>query len=203
MVGKKCPGCEKKVENKFNFCPYCGLMLRAGKRNNDFGMLGNNDNSGNVQNLKLPFGMDKMMNSLVKQLERQLGNLDFDDVEGMPKNVKIRISRNGLPMGNMVQQKPKQKVEVPKVSEKEARRRINLPKENADSKMKRLGNTIIYEIDAPGIKRKEDIVLTELATGIEIKAYSDDKCYVKFIPLKVEVIEFYVRHEKVFVELKG
>jgi len=38
---------------------------------------------------------------------------------------------------------------------------------------------------------------------LEIRAYSDDKCYVKFIPLKVELISYSVRSEKVFVEIRG
>ena len=78
-----------------------------------------------------------------------------------------------------------------------------MPKVEVESKIKRLGNTIIYEIETPGVKIKGDVVLTELATGLEIKAYSKNKCYVKFIPLKVEVIQYSVEKEKVVVEIRG
>ncbi|MFH1563606.1 MAG: hypothetical protein ABIF11_09390, partial [Nitrospirota bacterium] len=78
-----------------------------------------------------------------------------------------------------------------------------LPKVEVEAKIRRLADRIIYEIDVPGVGSKADVVVTELATGLEIKAYSRDKCYVKFIPLKVEVIEYYVRPNKVFVELRG
>ena len=52
------------------------------------------------------------------------------------------------------------------------------------------------------MKDKKDVVLGELATGLEIRAYSKDKCFVKFIPLKFEVSQYYLRNDRLFVELK-
>jgi len=116
--------------------------------------------------------------------------------------VRINVVR-GNPQANQVVQTPKDKVEMPKISAEEAERRMGLRKVKAESRVRRLADRIVYEIDAPGIRDKVDVVVTELATGLEIRAYSDDKCYVKFIPLKVEVIGYSVRSEKVFVELRG
>ena len=206
MIKKKCPSCEKKIESKFSFCPHCGTSFSTKVKNNAFGMLGNNVIINKMQNeIKLPFGMEKMMGSLIKQLEKQMGSMNFEGADGMPKGIKIKIARNPQmnQMGQIMQQQPKVKEVIPKLSEKETKRRMTLPKINVDSKVKRLSNTIIYEIETPGVKKKEDVVLTELATGLEIKAYSNDKCYVKFIPLKVEVIQYYVNQEKVFVDIRG
>jgi HSP20 family molecular chaperone IbpA len=205
MVRKKCSSCERKIESKFSFCPHCGESLNTVRKGNDFGMLGKIDTPGIQNEIKLPFGMEKMMGSLIKQLEKQMGSMNFEDSSGMPKGIKIRIARSPQMgnMGQMIQEKPRIQENVSKISEKELKRRMILPKVNVESKVKRLSNTIIYEIETPGVKKKEDVVLTELATGLEIKAYSNDKCYVKFIPLKVEVIEYYVQKEKVFVDIKG
>jgi len=123
-------------------------------------------------------------------------------IRDRPKNVRINVVR-GNPQANQVVQTPKDKVEMPKISAEEAERRMGLRKVKAESRVRRLADRIVYEIDAPGIRDKVDVVVTELATGLEIRAYSDDKCYVKFIPLKVEVIGYSVRSEKVFVELRG
>jgi len=203
MLKKKCPSCAKEIERKFNFCPYCGVSFKARNEQANFGMLGRNDSSGKVQEeLKLPFGMNKIMSSLIKQLEGQLGNMDFGNGEGAPKGIKIRVAR-GPQMNQAVQETPKKTVSTANVSNEENERRMRLPKVEGGSKVKRLADTIIYEIDTPGVKRKNDVVLTELATGLEIKAYSKDKCYVKFIPLKVEVVEYYVEKEKVVIEIKG
>lgn len=206
MLKKKCRACAKKVERKFNFCPYCGVSFKAGDDQTNFGMLGRNDSNERVQEeLKLPFGMNKIMNSLVKQLESQLGNMDMGNGQGLPRGVKIRVARGPMPgMNQVVRRVPDKKViEMPVVSDEENARRAGLPKVEVESRIKRLGDIIIYEIEAPGVKKKGDVVLTELATGLEIKAYSKDKCYVKFIPLKVEVIEYYVEKEKVVVEIRG
>lgn len=204
MLKRKCPACAKKIERSFNYCPHCGASFKAGSDDKNFGMLGREDSGNRVQEeLKLPFGMNKIVNSLVKQLEGQLNNMDMSDGQGMPKGVKIRVAR-GPQMGQVVRQAPEKKVnDVPVVSEAESERRMGLPKVESESRIKRLGDTIIYEIETPGIKNKDDVVLTELATGLEVKAYSKDKCYVKFIPLKVEVVEYYVEKERVIVEIKS
>jgi len=203
MLKKKCKSCAKKVERRFNYCPYCGASFKAIKEEEDFGMLGIDDSNDMAQEeLKLPFGVEKMMNSLINQLEKQMGDMSFENTKGMPKGIKIRIAK-GPPMGQMIQKTPKRKIEMPQISEEEIERRINLPKVDAESKVRRISDTIIYEINTPGVNKKEDVVLTELATGLEIKAYSRNRCYVKFIPLKVEIVKYYVQKEKVFVELKG
>jgi hypothetical protein len=199
---KKCPACAKKIERKFSYCPYCGVGFKAKQDRENFGMLGRMD-SGDKVNVeqKLPFGMDKIMGSLIKQLESQMGNMNLG--EGVPKNVKIRVARSPMQNGQVVQRVPEKKIEMPVVSEEESERRAGLPKVEVEAKVRRLADRIIYEIDAPGVHRKADVVVTALASGLEIKAYSKDKCYVKFIPLKVELIGYSVEREKVFVELRG
>jgi len=209
LLGKKCPSCAKKLDKKFNYCPYCGKSIKVLNDRANYGMLGKEDSREAVQEeLKLPFGMNKIMNSLVKQLENQLGNMNVGEKNGAPRGFKIRVV-NGVPQMKQVVKnegvssgdRPK-KVEVVVSMEEEARR-MNLPKVDAESNVKRLSDRIIYEIDAPGIKKKENVVITELASGVEIKIYSSDFCYVKSIPLKVEIIEYYVEKDKVFVEIKG
>jgi len=203
MFKKKCPSCANKIEKKFNFCPYCGVSFKVRNEREDFGMLGRNDTQGKIQEeLKLPFGMNKIMNSLVKQLESQLGNMDLGEGQGIPKGVKIRVAR-GPQMRQVIREEPKMVEEVPMVSDEENDRRAGLKREEVESKVRRLADRIIYEMKTPGVKKKKDVIVTKLASGLEIKAYSKDKCYVKFIPLTVEVIEYYVEAEKVFVELKA
>ncbi len=201
MFEKKCKSCAKKVDKKFNYCPYCGGSLKSGS-SKDFGMLGASDEGEMKEDQKLPFGMEKIMGGLVRQLEKQLGNLNIDERTGMPKGFRIQIATN--PMGQQVVQNnpPKERAPVI-VSKEEMERRAKLDRVSADSKIKRLGDVILYEIDTPGVKKKEDIIISELETGIEVRAYSKDKCYIKVIPLKVESLNWRVGEEKVFVEFKG
>ena len=76
MFKKKCPSCAKKIDRKFGYCPWCGEALKALKEREDFGMLGRDDfveenNAG--EQIKLPFGLNKIMESLMKQLDKEMG----------------------------------------------------------------------------------------------------------------------------------
>lgn len=201
MIKKKCRGCGEKVERKFNYCPWCGASLKV---KTDLGMLGDSDEGQVQEELKLPFGMDRIVGGLVKQLEKQLGNMDMNNANGgaMPKGFKIQI---GMPTkGQAIQQKaPIKKRNEVVVSKEEGDRRAKLKKVEAKSRMRRLGDVIVYELETPNVRGNEDVVINELETGLEIRVYARDKCYVKVIPLKVEVLRFRVDKEKVLVEMRG
>jgi hypothetical protein len=206
MLKKKCSHCAKKIERKFNFCPYCGISFKAVNEQEDYGFLGMDDESmPNVrEELNLPFGMNRMVESLVKQLEKQMEGMDFEGMEGVPRGVKIRVSA-GRPQVNQVirAEEPRKKVEAFEIPSEERDRRVKLPRVEATSKIRRLADRIVYEIEAPGVKTKKDVSITELASGLEVRVYAKDNCYVKIIPLKVEVIEYHVEKDKLFLELKG
>ena len=202
--GKKCSSCNGKIKESFSYCPNCGKSFNSGDDSKDFGMLGKTDSIQNLtEGLNLPLGLGKMVNSLVKQLEKQMNSMDLENGSGNPRGFKIKVS-TGVPQSRQVVQNNPQNIEVSeKISDKESERRMKLEKIGAESKIRRLGDRIIYEIETEGIKSKKDVVLTKLATGIEVKAYSKNKCYVKFIPLTLEVVGYFVKQDKVFVELNA
>lgn len=198
---KKCPRCNSKVSPNSNFCNNCGLPLRP--KQNDFGMLGNDDNvSDLMNNARMPRGMEKIMGSLIKQLEKQFESMGMNEPNGMPKGIRIQIAKSPPNMNGPKKVEHKQK-DVSKVSEKELQRRLKLPRTEAESRVKRIEDNIVYEIKTPGIKKRDEISITELASGYEMKAYSPDKCYVKFIPLKTDDMNYYVEKDKVSIELKS
>lgn len=213
MFGKKkCSACGEKIEKKWSYCPYCSSSLKKQKYEEDFGLLGNEDEfipqelQGGI-NLR---GMDKLMNSLMKQLDKELSDGRGFSQPGVPMGFKIQIStgnpqiRRVSQMDNEEKEKTKQKQETAEsISEEEMERRTSLPRENAVSNVKRLADRIIYEIQVPGIKNKKDIVVTKLENSVEVKAYSKDKCYIKTIPMKVEILAVSLENEKLFLELKG
>jgi len=209
MVRRKCPSCAEKIERKFRFCPYCGESFVARAKEQNYGFLGLDD-SEEIQRkepeLRLPFGLNKMVDSLVKQLEKQMGNMNFEEemVKGMPKGFKIKIS-TGMPGQPQVLQKPQKPRVMPEqiqVSEEEMRKRNKLPKKEAETKIRRLADKIIYEIAVPGVRLKQNVILNELATGLEVRAYSKDTCYTKYIPIQVELLHYYVDGEKLYLECK-
>lgn len=201
MFKKKCPSCAKKIDRKFNYCPYCGKSIKTHYEKENFGMLGREDVADNnlVSEIKLPLGLNKIMNSLMKQIEKEMSQMD--SVEGMPKGFKIQI-KTGMPQ-QIRQVIPDKKIINEPISDEENERRKNLKKVEASSKVRRIGDKIVYEISTPGVKLKKDVVVTKLESGIEIRAYSKNKCYVKTIPLEVEIARYYIEDERLFVELKG
>lgn len=212
MFKKKCPACDKKIEKKFNFCPWCGHSFKKQRVEEDFGMLGQDDEIEQqiANQLQLPFGMNGIFNGLIKQLEKELANMEnIQSPQGMPKGFKIHIS-TGQPgqqpkMVPMKQPRKKQPatIQVEEADEAEKERRANLKRVDAKSSIRRLPEGIIYEIDAPGVRTVKDVVITKLEESMEVKIYAEDKCYVKSLPLKMDVVEFSVQENKVLLKLQN
>ena len=199
MFKKKCPGCREKVEKKFRYCPYCGISFRQNEEKEDFGMLGKEDFMPELeqelnQGFRMPFGIDKIMNSLIKQLEKEMNNAERNSGS---QGFKIQISA-----GNPQSKKMPAQQEIINLSNEEAERRRKLPRTEAESNIRRLSDRIVYEVNVPGVKSGKDVIITKLEDSIEIKAYSKDKCFVKVIPFKVEVIGYYLKDNTLFLELK-
>ena len=207
MFEKKCPDCGKKIKHSFNFCPFCGADFKKKKNEEDYGMLGTDDfvelHQQKTNVVKLPFGLNKLMGGLIKQLDRELREMVQEDmqVRGVPRGFQIKISSGQPKLQKVVS--PVKSAEKIRISRDEINRRKKLPRVEAESQIRRLGDVIIYEIATPGVSKKEQVVIAKLEEGLEVKAYSKDKCYYKVIPLKVEIARWGVLGEKVVVELKG
>jgi hypothetical protein len=200
-----CPNCSKKIESEFHFCPWCAFAIKKAKEEENYGMIGLNDEIEKaLAQPGLPFGLQGMIGGLMKQLEKELSGIDSAKTP-MPKGFKIQISR-GIPQNmQMVNSVPKDESKnfPPKISSEENERRSKLPKIDTKSVVRRLPEGIIYEIDAPGVKSVRDVVIAKLEQSIEIRAYSKTKCFVKSIPFKADVLGFEVENDKVLVKFKS
>ncbi len=202
MFKRKCPSCAKNLEKSFRFCPYCGESLKRVQEEKNYGVLGKEDSVDLIRDeLKLPFGMEKIMNSLIKQLEKKMNEANKSEENNFPRGFKIKISTGNPQMKQILENKSPRVVN--NFTEEQIREKTKLPKIKAESKVKRLSDKIIYEIVTPGVKSPKEVIITKLASGLEIKAYSKDKCYTKFIPLTLEVLQYYIKDEKLIIELKA
>jgi HSP20 family molecular chaperone IbpA len=207
MWGKKCPNCAKKIQKDFIYCPNCAFPIKQNSEKENFGILGKDDSVSKIPmspGLPLP-GIDKLVHSLINQLGKELSNVN--DMNNMSRNFKIQIS-TGLPieLSQAKKQKKPQKfktnnsqIEIPI---KEIERRKSLPRIEAESNVRRLSDRIVYEIKVPGVEDKDKVVITRLDNSYEIKAYSNNECYTKSIPINAEMIQSYLRGETLFLELK-
>ena len=88
-----CPNCSKKIESEFHFCPWCAFAIKKTKEEENYGMLGLNDEIEKaLAQPGLPFGLQGMIGGLMKQLEKELSGIDSTKTP-MPKGFKIQISR--------------------------------------------------------------------------------------------------------------
>ena len=224
---KKCKKCGKKSSKEFDFCPYCGNSTNDNSKNEDWGMLGKNDFFNDAE-IKLPFGFNVLLNSLMKNLDKEFRELDKEiGKEEKQKNQKSPMFKNqggiSISISTSGNSPPKIKVNsfgnvpefqeeerelkkiasksTPMLSDKNIKKLSNLPREEPSSNIRRLSNKIVYEINLPGVKSIEDISIIKLENSIEIKAIGKEKAYFKLIPINYPIKNYKLSDEKLVLEL--
>jgi hypothetical protein len=121
---RNCKRCGEKISNKYSFCPRCGTPIGKKKREEDFGMLGEDDSMEDLDIFsnslfgKLGGGvMNKMLANAMKTLEKEMqtgAKAQNPNLNNFPRT-KFRLMINGkeinLNNGNLV---GIQKKEAPK-----------------------------------------------------------------------------------------
>ena len=228
MFSKKCPKCARKIFKDFEFCPYCGFNIKKEKEFRNLGLLGRDDEFEFPEmGMRMPFGFDGIFNSLLKQIDTQFKQLDremgkdFKEAKvekekpvmsrgisisissGIGKKPEVRVRGFGPGYENLIKQEEKPvKIKVPKISEEKAKKLAKLPREEAETSVRRLSNKIVYEIELPGVKEIEDIIINQLENSIEIKAFSKDKAYFKLLPINLPILNYKLDKETLVLELK-
>jgi hypothetical protein len=211
---KKCPNCKSKIEDKFDFCPYCGNTLSS----EEDGLLGKNDFTPLGNELGMPMGLNAIINSMIKGISKEFTESNINlHKESKPKEIKkdgisISISTFGdgppkIKINNMGNSK---KVETKKIVEKKkedtfTKERIkkfsSLEKEEPKTNVRRLANKVIYEINMPDVTEIDDISILKLENSIEIKAVGKDKAYKKIIPINLPITNYNLSEGKLILEL--
>ena len=216
-----CPHCglppdKEKEERDYGF---------LGKKDID------NFNAFNQNEIRLPIGLNTIFRKLIKEMDKQFKELDVGlgkekirriDAQPFIKRggISINISSSaGKPVikvrsfGNMPKFKEmenqiqptekiiKRKSKIPAISEEKAKKLAKLPRQEAESKVRRLSGKVIYEIDLPGVKNVNDIIVNQLENSIEIKAFSKDKTYFKFLPVNLPLLDHKLSKGKLTLEL--
>jgi hypothetical protein len=216
MFNVKCKKCGRKISKNFDFCPFCGYKTRDIEK--EYGFLGKEDSVDFPDfGMNLPLG--NIFNSLIKEMDKQFKQLDReiqgDNKEIIKKpgiSISISTSPGQPPKISVNNLNNKQKEEskliserLPKksldISEKEAKKMSKLPRQEADTKVRRLSNKIVYEISLPGVKDIHKIFVNKLENSIEIKAFSKERVYFKLIPVNLPILDYRLKEEKLFLEL--
>jgi hypothetical protein len=223
MFNKKCTRCGRKMPKEYYFCPYCGNDFRFEKslnRERDFGLLGKDDIISDFPDFRIsmPFGFNGLFKSLLKEVDKQFREMDKEmateeNINKIKKqggngiSISISTSSGKRPeikvkrFGQPEEQKGKQEVAIKNlITEQEARKLSRLPKKEAETKVRRLSNKLIYELDLPGVQDIKDVIINKLESSIEIKAFAKDKAYFKLLPVKLTILDYKLEDGKLILE---
>ena len=220
---KRCPRCDRKISKDFEFCPSCGTNLGRENRQKDFGFLGNDDAISLPFETKMP--LQGLFDSLLKQIDGQFKSLDKElgkneekanrspFARGISINIssgtgqapKIQVQGFGPGFQNIQVKQPNQSNPKPQIrnqiSQEQVKKLAKLPRQEAEAKVRRLSNRVVYEIDVPGVTSLKDVMINKLENSIEIKAFSQNKVYVKLLPIKMPLVGYKLEDEKLVLEL--
>lgn len=182
------------------------------------------------EQIRLPFGFNTLFGKLVKEMDKQFRELDEELGKEKVRKVEpekplirqggisINISSGaGIPIikvrsfGDIPKFKEMEKQIKPsnktikfkktKISEEKAKELAKLPRQEAESKVRRLSGKVIYEIELPDVKNVKDVIVNQLENSIEVKAFSKDKAYFKFLPVSLPLLGYKLEDSKLILEL--
>ena len=208
---KKCNKCKSKIDNDFDFCPYCG---NSSNNNQDWGMLGKNDFAQNQNPFEIQgFGiLNKMLGSAMKMLEKEMQKeMKSPQNQNTPKtNFELYINGKKInPKNIQVTRKPVRQIQnqptrhQKEFSEENLKKISKLPRKEPTTNVKRFADKLIYEIKVPGVKSIEDVSIVQLENSIEVKAISKTKVYSKLIPLSLPIINHKLEKNILVLELEN
>lgn len=207
---KTCKKCGASARNKHNFCPNCGSEL--GRTEEDLGMLGKNDSFNDSTPHGYSFPIENLL-STVRNLEKQFKGIEKRTAKPEEKkgHISISISTFGgkAPVIKMSSPMPKnskkeRRIKTPSfndLSQEQLRKFSRLPREEPKTNIRRISNKVLYEIDMPGVKSEKDISILNLEKGVELKAVSDKKAYMKSIPISLPIISYKLSNGKLVLEM--
>lgn len=208
----KCKRCGEKLKKKYQFCPTCGSRVSSFNEK-DFGLLGTSDFVNLSNELHLPFGFNKLLNSLMKNLEVEMKEIPFDSSLPLDKKtgISISISSKGdnkpqVKISNSSNsqknaEKIKEKFKTPYFNQEQILQFSKLEKQEPKTNIRRLSNKMLYEIYLPHVKSLKDISINQLESSLEIKAISKKIGYTKIIPINLPLKEYSFSKGKLVLEL--
>jgi hypothetical protein len=86
------------------------------------------------------------------------------------------------------------------LTEKQMERIAALPRKQAKTQIKRFGNKVLYELATPGVLDTEDVFVSRLESGYEVKALGNSKMYVNTLPINLPIKSVMLEKNKIIVE---
>lgn len=210
--GKKCKRCEGKLKEDFSFCPFCGLDLRNPEADmRDFGMLGKNDSvfgaptlGGGAMGIS-DSTIGAIFNNVMKMMESQMRNIATENVDMGDSKPEVTRLPNGIQIKigpGRFSGKPQNKKENPQriISEEQKSRMTKLPRSEAKTDVRRFSDKVVYELTAPGVEDVNDVFVSKLESGYEVKAIGRKKVYVNSLQVGLPLKRYFVKDNLLTIE---
>jgi HSP20 family molecular chaperone IbpA len=218
MFDKKCPGCNNKIKKNYEFCPFCGNNFRNIYDKEDYGIIGKND----ILNEPIfpGFGnsmFEKLLSQTMKMLEKQMKTMGEEmnppfkkiPINEINPNLNVQFFVNGKKVFPQVEEiiaetcPQPSRVKVNKMSEEKLGKFAKLKRIEPHLKMRRLGQKLIYELEVPGVKNLDDVLINRLESSIEVKALAKDKSYSKIINVNLPILRYGLNNGNLILELQA
>lgn len=202
-----CRSCGKRINKSHRYCYFCG----ASTRDENYTLRENLD----LAEINLPFPFGKIFDKLTRELAREMDKIWEEETGEMRKVAKREVSisisnKDGVPriminnpgkVEDSFAKRTKENLRRP-TSKEEIERYSKLPREEAQTDVKRLSDKVVYELALPGVKDPKKIFINKLQNSIEIKAFGEDKVYFKLIPMDMRIQGYSLNDGKLTLELK-
>ena len=76
----------------------------------------------------------------------------------------------------------------------------NLPRATAKTKVRRLSDKVIYDLDIHGVENIKDIFVSKLESGYEVKAIGKGKVYTNSLPINLPLLQYSFNESGVSLE---
>lgn len=204
---KKCKRCEGKLKEEYSFCPYCSLDLRNPDADmQDFGMLGKNDS---VQGAPLLGGgglgigdsvFNSILNNVMKMMENQMKNMSPEKIDFGDSKPEITQLPNGIQIKIGQGHKPKAEAKARVISDEQRDRMTKLPRGQAKAEIRRLSDKVVYELATPGVENVNDIFVSKVESGYEVKALGKKKVYFNSLQIGLPLKKYSIKDNKLTME---
>ncbi len=209
MFKKKCPKCNRKIEKNCRFCPFCGQDLNSKYDKKNYGLLGKDDFDDSFESMfnnvnHIP--INKILKTAMKMTEKMMRNIPEQPKEHY-NNMDIQFFVNGkrvFPKKTQIRKEIQKPIKIEQnMSKEKAKQFAKLPRKEPKTKMKRLSGKLIYELELPGVKNINDILINQLENSIEIKALSKKKVYTKILNMNLPILNYSLNKENLILELQA
>jgi len=79
----------------------------------------------------------------------------------------------------------------------------DLPRTEAKTSIRRIGDRLIYELNTLGVNSPQDIFISKTESGYEIKALGSKKVYVNSIQIDLPLRGYALQKNKLLVEFES